>query len=155
MCGGLLTILVEGRVEERFKVRKISIYLYLSFLTFNRTHKVIFLCVVIILLLGQRIFLFHFFFVLRDSIIIKQGVINVRQYSIFAGLFFKINQKMSACTMTKWPPIAFRNEVTPLGVSKVSTILFLERRLFLRDFNRTYHGRTMKHAKMHRSFWSL
>ena len=39
---------------------------------------------------------------------------------------------MSACTMTKWPPIAFRNEVTPLGVSEVSTILFLERRLFLR-----------------------
>ena len=37
---------------RRFKVRKISIYLYLSFLTFNRTHKVIFLCVVIILLLG-------------------------------------------------------------------------------------------------------
>ena len=80
---------------------------------------------------SKNIFI-SFLFVLIHSIIIKQGVINVRQYSIFAGLFFKINQKMSACTMTKWPPIAFRNEVTPLGVSEVSTILFLERRLFLR-----------------------
>ena len=109
-----------------------SAYIYTCPFWHLTAHTKWYFCVCNNTIIRSKNIFISFLFVLIHSIIIKQGVINVRQYSIFAGLFFKINQKMSACTMTKWPPIAFRNEVTPLGVSEVSTILFLERRLFLR-----------------------